>query len=140
MWTAASTATWITITAGGGGAGNGTVEFSVSTNTGAPRSGIITIAGQTFTVSQAAAPCSYSIAPASQTFEAAGGAGTVAVTTGGGCAWTATSNADWLTITSHNSGPGNGTVDFAVAANAGPTRTGTLTIGGQTFTVTQGGT
>ena len=54
-----------------------------------------------------------------------------------GCTWTATSNAAWLTITSGSSGNGNGNIVFTIAANTGPARTGTLTIGGQTFTVSQ---
>jgi hypothetical protein len=54
-----------------------------------------------------------------------------------GCTWTATSNAAWLTITSGSSGNGNGNISFNIAANTGPARTGTLTIGGQTFTVSQ---
>ena len=42
-------------------------------------------------------------------------------------------------MTSGASGSGNGTVAFSVAANTNSARTGTLTIGGQTFTVTQAG-
>jgi hypothetical protein len=60
----------------------------------------------------------------------------VQVTTGSGCVWAATSNASWLTISSGSSG--DGTLDYSVAANSGTTvRTGTLTIAGLTFTVTQ---
>jgi hypothetical protein len=40
-------------------------------------------------------------------------------------------------VTAGASGTGNGTVSFTVAANTGAARSGTLTIGGQTFTVTQ---
>ena len=56
-----------------------------------------------------------------------------------GCAWTASSNnTGWLTVTSGASGTGNGTVAFSAAANATTRRAaGTLTIGGQTFTVNQ---
>ncbi len=85
--------------------------------------------------------CTYSISPTSASFAAAGGTGSVSVTAGAGCAWTAVSNATFITITSGSSGTGNGTVGFSVAANAGSTsRTGTMTIAGQTFTVTQAGT
>ena len=51
-WTALKTDSWITITSGSSGAGNGTVNYSVGSNPGAARSGIITIAGQSFTVNQ----------------------------------------------------------------------------------------
>jgi uncharacterized repeat protein (TIGR01451 family) len=51
-WTAVSQVTWITITSGASGNGNGTVDYTVGPDTGAQRSGGITIAGQTFTVTQ----------------------------------------------------------------------------------------
>jgi len=105
--------------------------------------GTMTIAGRTFTVTQAAAPppppsCTYTIAPTSESIGAAGGTGTaIAVTTGGTCAWTAVSNASWITITPGATGPGPGSVSFTVAANTGDARMGTMTIAGRTFTVTQ---
>jgi hypothetical protein len=138
-WTASSNASWLTITSGSSGSGNGTTGFSVAANTGSARSGSLTVAGQTFTVNQAApAPsCSYSIAPTSQNVAATASSGSVAVTTTSGCAWTATSNASWLSITSGGSGSGNGSVGFSVAANTGGSRSGTLTVAGQTFTVNQ---
>jgi hypothetical protein len=141
-WTAASAAPWITVTSGASGTGSGPVGLSIAANTGAARSGTVTIAGQTFTVNQAAfvAPCTYSINPTSQAVPALGGTGTVTVTTTSACAWTASSNAPWLTITSGAAGTGNGTVGFGAAANVAGSRTGTLTIAGQTFTVTQAGT
>jgi hypothetical protein len=37
------------------------------------------------------------------------------------------------------SGSGDGTYGFTVIANAGPARTGTVSIGGQTLTVHQAG-
>jgi hypothetical protein len=86
-----------------------------------------------------ALPCSSSIAPTSQTIAATGGAGSTLVTTSQGCAWTASSNAAWITLTSGQSGTGNGTLTFTVAANSGPARSGTITVAGQTFTVNQSG-
>jgi hypothetical protein len=54
-WTAVSNASFITITSAPGGTGNGTLSFSVAANSGtSPRSGTITVAGQTFTASQGA--------------------------------------------------------------------------------------
>jgi subtilisin family serine protease len=135
-WTAASNAAWITITSGASGSGSGTVNYSVAANAGSARIGTMTIAGQTFTVTQAAA-CTYSISPTSQNFVTGGGTGSVNVTAGAGCGWTATSNAPWITITSGASGTGNGAVGYSVAANAGSARSGMMTIAGQTFTVTQ---
>jgi Zn-dependent metalloprotease len=85
--------------------------------------------------------CTFSINPTSASYAAAGGTGSVTVTAGAGCAWTAVSNATFITITSGSSGSGNGTVNYSVAANGGTgSRNGTMTIAGQTFTVTQAGT
>jgi hypothetical protein len=64
----------------------------------------------------------------------------VAVTAGGGCTWTAVSNApSWIHVTSGASGAGNGTVGYSVDAYTGKpkNRKGTLTIAGRTFTVKQ---
>jgi hypothetical protein len=136
-WTATNNNTWITVTSGSSGTGNGTVGYSVAANTGPARNGTITIGGQTFTVSQANG-CTYSISPTSNNIGAGGGSGSVGVTCGNGaCPWTATSNNAWITVTSGGSGTGNGTVGYSVAANTGPARNGTITIGGQTFTVSQ---
>jgi all-beta uncharacterized protein/BACON domain-containing protein len=136
-WTAQSNAPWITVTDGSSGTGNGTVAFTVAQNSAGARSGTIAVAGRTFNVTQAASPCTFSISPTSQTVEAGGGAGAITLTTRNLCNWTATSGAPWLSVTSTPHGSGGGTVTFSAAANTGPARSGTLTIGGQTFTVNQ---
>jgi hypothetical protein len=138
-WTAASNASWITITSGASGTGSGSVSLNVAANSGAARNGTATIASQTFTVSQAAyvASCIYSISPTTRNVAAGADTGTVSVTSASGCTWTASSNAPWLTISSGQSGTGNGTVGYVVQMNVGGPRTGTLTIAGQTFTVAQ---
>jgi Putative binding domain, N-terminal len=135
-WTATSGASWITVTAGASGTGNGTVQYSAAATAGGPRSGTLTIAGQSFTVSQGSG-CTFSIAPTSASPPAGGSTGSVAVTAAAGCAWTATSGAPWLTVTSGGSGTGNGTVNWTAAANSGTARSAALTIGGQAFTVNQ---
>ncbi len=82
--------------------------------------------------------CTYTLSPASpQSVGAAASNLTVTVTTQTGCAWTAASNSGFLTVTSGASGSGNGTVVIAIAANTGATRSGTLTIAGQTYTINQ---
>lgn len=77
--------------------------------------------------------------PHNITVAASGGSGSVAVTAPTGCAWTATSNANWIKITQGSNGSGKGTVNYSVEAIKTKTlaRTGTLTIAGKTFTVTQ---
>ena len=141
-WTATSHAPWLTIIAGASGAGDGVVQINVAANgSSAARTGTATIAGQTFTVNQSgvsATPCAYSISVPSQSVGASSTTGSVNVTTGTSCAWSATANVPWLSITAGASGTGNGTVQFSVAANTDPSpRAGTLTVAGQTFTVNQ---
>ena len=140
-WTAVSNAPWITVTAGATGTASGTVTFSVAANTATTsRTGTMTIAGSAFAVTQAAAPCSYTMAPTSANVVATGGTGAVAVTAGSGCTWTAASSAAWITITAGATGNGNGTVSYSVAAHTGSApRIGTVTAGGKSFTVTQPG-
>jgi Zn-dependent metalloprotease len=79
--------------------------------------------------------CTYSLQPSSQIFIASASSGSFNIVTSSNCSWTAISNASWLTTNS--SGSGNGTVNYLVAANTGNSRTGTLTVGGQTFSVFQ---
>jgi YD repeat-containing protein len=81
--------------------------------------------------------CSYSLSSSANSISAFGGNASVNVTAAQGCAWTASSNVTWITI-SNKSGTGNGTVAYSVTANTGSnTRTGTLTIGGNSYFVTQ---
>ena len=141
-YTPTSNASWITILTGASRRlGNGAVNYSVAAYSGTtPRSGTMTLADQVFTVTQSGASCTYSITPTSNTFGASGGSGNVTVTAGSGCAWTAKSNADWITITTGSTGSGNGTAAYSVTANQSTSsRTGTLTIMDKTFTVTQSG-
>ena len=138
-WTAISDTAWISVTSAPNGSGPATVTYSVLENTTtAARSGTITAAGQIFTISQAGASCAYSISPTSQTVPAGGGSGTVTVTAPAGCAWSAASNAGWITIASQLNGSGNGSITYSAAANnSTAARTGTITVAGQLFTVSQ---
>jgi hypothetical protein len=102
------------------------------------RSGTVTVAGQTFTVTQAANTCTYSISPAGQNVPAAGGTASTTVTASdAACSWTAVSSDTWLTVTTP-SGTGTGQASFTVDVNLTTSqRTGTVTVAGQTFTVSQ---
>jgi hypothetical protein len=140
-WSSTSNAAFLSITSGVSGTGSGTVGYSVtSSSSTSPRSGTLTIAGQTFTVNQAAAPCTYSIDPSTASAPSAGGNGNVALTAQAGCAWNASSNAGFISITSATSGSGNATIGYNVSGNGVGARTGTLTIANQTFTLNQFGT
>jgi C1A family cysteine protease len=81
--------------------------------------------------------CDYT---SSKLFASAGGTGSIAVSPPDGCAWSATSNASWITLTTA-SGTGTGAVQYTVVPNAtAASRTGTITIQGQAFPITQAGT
>ncbi|HKO97440.1 MAG TPA: Calx-beta domain-containing protein, partial [Pyrinomonadaceae bacterium] len=112
--------------------GNETINLALISPTGAtigsPASAVLTIIDNE-------GGCNYALSPTSQNFSSVGGNGSFGVTTSAGCGWSAVSNASWLSTTS--SGSGNGTVNFTVAANSGAARTGTISVGGQSFTVTQ---
>ena len=131
-WTAASNATWIAITGGGSSDRDGTLAYSVQANPQTvARSGIIRIGNQTFTVNQAGTGCAVTLTPASASVAASGGSGAIAVSAN--CLWTAVSNDAWISIT-----PGSATVGYVVAGNgSGTPRTGSISIGNQTFTITQ---
>jgi hypothetical protein len=78
------------------------------------------------------------LSPIGRSFPFSGGTGSIAITIPNGFSWMASSNADWITITGGSTGTGNGTVSYSVNASAsGSPRTGTLTIAGQSFTVSQ---
>jgi hypothetical protein len=81
--------------------------------------------------------CTYILNPTSAAYGANGGSGSVSVTAPAGCVWTAGSSQPWLSITSAASGSGNGTVSYSVGPNGAAARTASLTIGGQTFGVTE---
>jgi hypothetical protein len=83
-------------------------------------------------------PCTYTISPTSKSFTKTGGTGTVTTTASGAtCQWTAQSNVSWVTIAS-TAYTGSRTVQYTVARNAtGKARSGTLTIAGKTFAVSQ---
>jgi hypothetical protein len=88
------------------------------------------------------APCSYALAATSAEVDRLLSNETVSVTTSNSsCAWTASvasGSESMLSISSGASSVGSGTVAYQVSANPGSTtRTGTMTIAGQTFTVTQ---
>ena len=141
-WTAVSNSpSFLTITSGGGGAGPGVVQYGLTANTSSiPRTGTMTIAGQIVIVYQGAdatVPCTYAINPAAATVGAAAGTGAFAVTARDGCAWTTTSNSSFLTITDGASGTGTGPVAYSFTASGAFTRSATLTVGGQVFTLTQ---
>src|SRR5205814_1139625 len=55
------------------------------------------------------------------------------------CPWTAAGNGDWIVVSSGASGMGSGSVQINIGANSGASRSSTITIAGQPFTVNQAG-
>lgn len=141
QWSAASTASWLTITSPATGTGIGTLSFRADPNpTPAERTGSITVGGGAFLVTQAGTACSLNISASALDLTASGGAGSFEVDVVNGCNWTAVSNASWITFTSPASGSADATLSFAVSANTTPgVRTGVITVGNRQFTVTQQG-
>jgi len=85
-------------------------------------------------------PCTYSISQSSASFGNSGGTGSVNVFAPAGCSWGAFSNVGWAQISGGASGSGNGTVTYSVNSNLGVGGlNGTLTLAGQTFTITEAG-
>jgi M6 family metalloprotease-like protein len=77
----------------------------------------------------------------SSVFPATASSETITVTAPSSCSWQASTAASWITFTGATSGQGNGTVDFAVAANPNATqRNGYITIQRQSVAVAQQGT
>jgi sugar lactone lactonase YvrE len=126
---------WLTIT----GVNNGVVSYSFLVNTGPSRTAHISLLGQTVAVTQSGP--SFTLAtPTRLEGPAAGSDSVVLAVIPNIVTWTASTNTPWLHLSQANqSGTGSANVVFSFDANPGATRSGTLTIAGQTLTVTQAG-
>jgi VCBS repeat-containing protein len=136
-WDASSNVGWITALSPASGQGPAEVSFSVSANEGfSARDGAIEVNGTQAHVSQRAV-CRYEVSPLSQSVGASGAVGRITVTTTGECTWRATSESEWIELTSSGAGTGSGTVTFAVRLNDGAQRTGAISVAGQRLLITQ---
>ena len=159
QWALTSDATWVAFEAGGTGSvthvDSRSLTYRVASNAAVARQARLTLfAGQqssVLTVTQdgsvAAAGCAYELRPSvARSFAAATPLpAEVIVLAPYGCLWAFEGNGSWITVVPDDDSTsaccnGNGTVWVLVAVNtsAGP-RTGSATIGGQTFGVTQDG-
>jgi hypothetical protein len=137
-WTVATEAGWVSITGARSGQGEASIPFSVLSNpVPSPRSGEIVVVSQRVQLSQAAAPCQFSLSRSGDRIAAAGGRLSFDVSTLSGCGWSASTSQNWIAISSGQSGNANGSVGLSIAANTGGARTGQVTVGGQSYTVTQ---
>lgn len=86
----------------------------------------------------AATDCVSSVTPSVQNVGNPTWSGSVNVTATSGCTWTAVSNSQWLFVTGQASGAGSRAVSLSASANtSGDARTGSVTILGRTFWLTQ---
>ncbi len=138
-WTATTTADWIKISPRTSGEAGESCVYVVSANFSADvRVGEILINDQVFTITQTGYAATLSPTTASYTTD--GGSGTLNVTVDAGVSWTATANVPWLHVTKAT-GLSSGEVSYTVDAHTEVTaRSGSITIAGQTFSVTQTGT
>jgi hypothetical protein len=137
-WIASRNVDWLTLSPSTG-TGSGTLTYTAPANpAGASRTATITVAGQNIVVTQAGTTCTYALRAPSAVISWAGGDESIGVIAPSACAWSAATNATWLTIKSGATGAGSGTVYYTADWNtSGVERSGTLTIDGLTFSVTQ---
>ncbi len=142
-WLATPNVSWLTVTSAESGTGAATITYSVDANpSSTPRTGTLTIGARTFTVTQAGSnpsSCRLYLDGATGWFGGAGGKGRVIVTMNQTpCSWEASSDSDWISITSPASFSASGSVLYTVAPSGpGWNRVGHLTVAGQTVTITQ---
>ena len=137
-WSASVSASWIHLESTDYTEAGYPVPYLVDANTSVEsRTGYIYVSGNTHTINQAGIGATLSATSAD--FEQAGGRGSVTVYAPAGNGWHAKSNVDWITVKS-STGSGTASITFTVAAyNEISTRSGTLTIADNIFTVNQTG-
>jgi hypothetical protein len=124
----------------------GKVDVRLSANSSSlPRTGNVVVADKVVQIAQKGTPCTIgNLTPPSPHVAVAGGPFTLGVEVSpSDCTWTATSNKDWIQVSS-GAGSGTGTVSYTVSANGtGANRSGAITIilGGKrkVYTVMQSG-
>jgi len=139
-WSAVSNSAFITITSTASGTGPGSITFAFTANTGAARSGIIMVGGQTFTVTQSAAGCAFSITPSTITTGYAGGVfNSVLSVAGASCPWLVQQPPS-MTANPGEGGSGAFQQSYTVYPNfSSRARTMTVSVGSAALTVNQSG-
>ncbi len=98
---------------------------------------VVTSCGRSSSPTSPTTTCAITVPQTTVDVGFAGGAQNIFVSTTPTCAWTATTNQSFISITSGSGQSGPGSVAFTVAENAGPARQATITIGGVAVTVNQ---
>ncbi|MBY0495327.1 MAG: hypothetical protein K2Y23_14030 [Cyanobacteria bacterium] len=81
--------------------------------------------------------CTYALSSTALNVAGTGGTASFTVTAGSGCAWTVSSSSSFVSITSSTSQSGNGTVNVTISENTGDARSATITVAGQSVSVSQ---
>jgi hypothetical protein len=152
QWAAVSQAVWLTPGTTTVHSGSGDDSYQVGFNDiGAPRTGGISIAGFTFTVTQTAqvggtptngppagSLCPYTLSTRSFWVSSRGSVDAISVFTAPGCAWSAMSNASWLHLSSEaDTGPAQLLVSTDPLPSGSSPRDATVSIAGVSLTVHQ---
>jgi uncharacterized protein (TIGR03437 family) len=128
---------------GAGSSGTGTASFTATlpaNPTNVALAETLHVAGKTVTLTQAAGQCQVSLVPNSTNFGSQAGQVAIRVNaTGSACAWFPSTNVTWITIPQDMlNRQGSGEFYAPLAANTtGVSRTGVITILGQSVTITQ---
>jgi conserved repeat domain len=140
FWKPNSNDDWI-IVSNGGATGNGSFNYTVLANPDSqPRTGTVTVATAIFTVTQGGGSCAFALSPTGKRMDMVGSESSFDLSVSIGCNWNAAASNDWISLTSANSGSGPARIGFLVRDNFNPSpRQGTITVGGQTFTIVQDG-
>jgi Viral BACON domain/Putative binding domain, N-terminal len=147
-WTATSSMSWLTLTGGASGTGNGSVSYLAARNQNIEgRSATITVADQTFALSQAGdvLSCQYSVSPVDFSPCMAQFEMTSTIATEAACPWTASTSVPWLTPIGAMSGSGPAVLRFEASSNYDAPRLGQILVrwpaatAGQNLRVAQAG-
>jgi hypothetical protein len=141
-WTATSTAAWLEVVSGASGSGKGEVTVNVAANGGAARSGVVSIAGSSFTIDQEAAPasnCKIRLRPDRLKLSDRWQIEPIEVRASRECAWEASTDASWIHIVLGHRGVGDGLITLSIDRNNGKKREGRVVVGSETLRVEQEG-
>jgi hypothetical protein len=134
-WTASSGAVWMTITSGSSGTGNGTVNYSISSNTGSSRTSGSTIAGRVFTVTQSGAT-TYTITATAGTGGSISPSGSVSVAQGGSQTFSIAANTGYQISSVTVDGVSQGAISSYTFSNVTAAHTISATFAVRTYAIT----
>lgn len=136
-WQLTTNVDWIVPQGDTSGTGTAGIRLQVLPNPGeVERVGRVLVGDGQVLVTQAASTCTFSSTVSMQSFTAEGGSGSFRVQTQPGCAWEATTGADWVQIAG-GARTGSGVVRYTVAANEASRRRATLRFADQAHRIGQ---